>query len=130
MLRINTISLCICHASSHAECVDVCAPVLGAQKALCFHSVMSICCTILMQLLVCLFVRRSVELAAHEADLSRMSAMMHEYIRRPSGNWMATRFAFACFSLQTVLCIYAGTKNVAARVTEVQEHEVCADAVR
>ena len=42
--------------------------------------------------------------------LSRMSAMMQEYISSPSGNWIATLFAFACFSLHTVLCIYRKTQ--------------------
>jgi len=36
--------------------------------------------------------------------LSRMSAIMQEYIKSPSGNWIATRLALACFSLHTVLC--------------------------
>ena len=35
--------------------------------------------------------------------LSRMSAMMQEYISSPSGNWMATFLAFTCLMRQTVL---------------------------
>ena len=36
--------------------------------------------------------------------LSSMSAITQEYIKSPSGNWIATRLALACFSLHTVLC--------------------------
>ena len=39
------------------------------------------------------------------AYLSRMSEMMQAYMSRPSGNWSATRRAFACFILHTVLWI-------------------------
>ena len=38
--------------------------------------------------------------------LSKMSAMIQEYINSPSGNWIATLLALACFNLHTVLCIY------------------------
>ena len=39
------------------------------------------------------------------AHLSRMSAMMHEYMSSPSGNWMATFLALTCLMRQTVLWI-------------------------